>query len=125
MLKKKSIKTFISENVELCYQIRNFLLRGNLIKFGQSLDKSWKLKRKFSSKISNDYLDEIYEGSLDNGAIGGKLLGAGGGGFFLFFVPPFKRIEFVRYLTQKNLKIRSFKFDDQGLLSWNVRENFN
>ena len=77
------------------------------------------------AKISNDYLDEIYEGSLDNGAIGGKLLGAGGGGFFLFFVPPFKRIEFVRYLTQKNLKIRSFKFDDQGLLSWNVRENFN
>ena len=83
------------------------------------------MKRKFSSKISNDYLDEIYEGCLVNGAIGGKLLGAGGGGFFLFFVPPFKRIEFVRYLTKKNLKIRSFKFDDQGLLSWNVRENLN
>ena len=101
MLNNKSIKSFISENVELCYQIRNFLLRGNLIEFGQSLDKSWKLKRKFSSKISNDYLDEIYEGCLVNGAIGGKLLGAGGGGFFLFFVPPFKRIEFVRYLTKK------------------------
>ena len=52
---------------------------------------AWRLKRNFSSMISNDHIDSIYEGALKNGALGVKLLGAGGGGF-IFYVPAFKRL---------------------------------
>lgn len=59
--------------------------------FGNLLHESWKLKKSLTNKISNPHLDEIYEAGLDAGAIGGKLLGAGGGGFMLFFVAPQER----------------------------------
>jgi D-glycero-alpha-D-manno-heptose-7-phosphate kinase len=59
--------------------------------FGSLLRESWKLKKSLTNKISNPHLDEIYEAGLDAGAIGGKLLGAGGGGFMLFFVAPQER----------------------------------
>lgn len=57
-------------------------------KIGKLLDESWKLKRRLAAGISTDRLDQIYNTALSAGAIGGKLLGAGGGGFFLFVVPP-------------------------------------
>lgn len=59
--------------------------------FGSLLHESWKLKKSLTSKISNQHIDEIYEAGREAGAIGGKLLGAGGGGFMLFFVPPHQR----------------------------------
>ena len=63
----------------------------DILKFGQLLNESWKLKKDLSSKISNPDLDNIYDTALRCGATGGKLLGAGGGGFMLFFVSPEKR----------------------------------
>ena len=72
------ISDLVSENVKLCWQIRNHILRGELNKFGKCLHETWKLKRKFSSKISNKSLDDIYNGALNHGALGGKLLGAAG-----------------------------------------------
>lgn len=59
--------------------------------FGRLLHESWQLKRGLTDKISNPAIDEIYQTGLSAGAIGGKLLGAGGGGFMLFFVPPEKQ----------------------------------
>ncbi len=56
--------------------------------FGSLLHESWRLKKSLTNKISNPLLDEIYQTGLEAGALGGKLLGAGGGGFMLFFVPP-------------------------------------
>ena len=91
MTSTSSVRELVKANVELTYATRNFLLRGQLTKFGSSLNKAWLLKRNFSSQISNDYIDDIYNGALSNGAIGGKLLGAGGGGYFIFYVPPFKK----------------------------------
>ena len=62
--------------------------RGNdLDEFGRLLDQSWRLKRQTGSKISTDSIDLLYEKALSAGALGGKLLGAGGGGFLLFYVP--------------------------------------
>ena len=62
---------------------------------------------------------------LDIIAIGGKLLGAGGGGFFLFYVPPFRKHELISYLENAGVEIRPFRFESQGLQAWTVRESRN
>ena len=61
---------------------------GSLVPFGELLHKSWMEKRSLDDSVTNNHIDDIYRTGLDCGAIGGKLLGAGGGGFILFFVPP-------------------------------------
>ena len=61
---------------------------SSLDEFGKLLNESWKIKRSMTEKISNPKIDLIYERGLKAGALGGKLLGAGGGGFILFYVPP-------------------------------------
>lgn len=118
------VKERISSNVELTYEMRNHLLRGRLNEFGRCLDKAWKLKRSFSSKISNPWLDEIYEGAIQNGALGGKLLGAGGGGYFLFYVSSFNRHRLMNWIKERGLYHTPFIFEEQGLQSWTVREKY-
>ena len=117
------IRELIKENVKLTYEMRDHLLRGRLDQFGKLLDQAWNLKRQFSAKISSPQLDSIYSKAMENGALGGKLIGAGGGGFFIFYVPPFTRAKLVKALESAQLKIRPFRFDDDGLCSWKVRQS--
>lgn len=124
-MKQNDIRQKVQSNVELTYQMRNHLLRGRLLQFGQSLHEAWQFKRQFSSKISNDRLDRIYEGAINHGAVGGKLLGAGGGGFFLFYVPPFCKHQLLDYIESKGLKIHPFGFERDGLRAWSARERKN
>ena len=86
--------------------------RRDLMEFGRLLHESWQIKRTLTQKISNLDIDEIYEAGRHAGALGGKLLGAGGGGFMLFFVPPEKRTA-LRQRLQKLLCV-PFKFSTQG-----------
>jgi len=120
---REDIKQLVKQNVKLTYDIRNHLLRGNLAAFGKALDKAWQLKRNLSNKISNAHLDSIYNEALKNGAIGGKLLGAGGGGFFLFYVRPFEKHNLLKYLKSKKLSIQPFTFEKEGLKTWSSRLN--
>ncbi|MBE5528331.1 sugar kinase [Laribacter hongkongensis] len=120
-----SIRRHVNTNVELSYQIRNQLLRGKLLDFGHSLHEAWQFKRQFSSKISTGRLDRIYEEARAHGALGGKLLGAGGGGFFLFYVPPFRKHELIQHLEASKLQVRPFRFEQEGLRAWTVREHRN
>ena len=89
------------------------ILIGNsdLKNFGKLLDEAWQLKRSLSDKVSNPVIDEIYQKAKKIGAIGGKLLGAGGGGFMLFFAPP----ELHQRIKEeiKGLFV-PFKFENQG-----------
>ena len=80
--------------------------------FGRLLDVTWKLKRKTGSAVSTDSIDELYNRGLEAGALGGKLLGAGGGGFLVFYVQPEKQ-EAVR-CAMHNLMYIPFKFEDGG-----------
>ncbi|MBO7050610.1 MAG: kinase [Bacteroidaceae bacterium] len=80
--------------------------------FGRLLDHTWRLKRKTGGKISNDSIDDLYEKGLKAGALGGKLLGAGGGGFFLFYVEPDKRQSVIDALD--NLMHVPFCFENEG-----------
>lgn len=83
-----------------------------LEEFGRLLHEGWQIKRGLTQKISNASIDEIYEAGLSAGAIGGKLLGAGGGGFMLFFVPPERR-EALRIRLKKLLCV-PFTFSSKG-----------
>ena len=83
-----------------------------LEEFGRLLHESWKLKRTLTQNISNAGIDEIYEAGRSAGAIGGKLLGAGGGGFMMFFVAPERR-EILRARLKKLLCI-PFSFSNRG-----------
>jgi mevalonate kinase len=80
--------------------------------FGRMLHEAWMLKRSLTDKISNTLIDGIYETAMAKGALGGKILGAGGGGFLLFYVPESRRSEVKKAL--RNLIHVPFKFDDQG-----------
>jgi len=84
----------------------------DLGQFGTLLHQSWLLKRKLSSKVSSNYIDDIYDRALHAGAVGGKLLGAGGGGFFLFYVEAQNRDNVVRALPE--LRETPFAFDELG-----------
>lgn len=96
---EKSKMQNIDKNREHMIEIRKLVdeaykvLIGNhsLTEFGRLLDKTWKLKRGLDSKVSNNEIDVMYETATNAGAIGGKLLGAGGGGFMLFYVPQDKQ----------------------------------
>ena len=122
-MQQEGVQKKVQSNVDLTYKIRNHLLRGRLFQFGQSLNEAWKLKRQFSKKISNPFIDEIYDGAMAHGAIGGKLLGAGGGGFFLFYALPFQKHQLVKWLESQGLKIHPFRFDPEGLRAWSARES--
>ena len=124
-MQQESILQMVQSNVELTYRMRNHLLRGRLLQFGQSLHEAWQFKRQFSSKISNARLDQIYESALGHGAAGGKLLGAGGGGFFIFYVPPFRKHELMNNIEATGLKVNPFCFEQEGLRAWTAREHQN
>jgi len=84
----------------------------SLDEFGKLLHQGWQIKRSLTQKISNSSIDEIYEAGLSAGALGGKLLGAGGGGFMLFYVPP-ERKPTLR-MRLKNLLCIPFAFSGRG-----------
>ncbi|MBF0205837.1 MAG: kinase [Oligoflexia bacterium] len=84
----------------------------NLDQFGELLHESWELKKRLSSKITNPIINQVYELARNAGAVGGKLLGAGGGGFMVFYVPLAKQSR-VRQALKGFLNI-PFKFDFEG-----------
>jgi D-glycero-alpha-D-manno-heptose-7-phosphate kinase len=86
--------------------------KRDIVEFGKLIHESWKLKRGLSAKISNTAIDGLYQKALKNGAVGGKLLGAGGGGFMLLFVPPDKRKKVLSGL--KGLLEVGFSFENDG-----------
>ncbi len=85
---------------------------GPIADFGKLLDESWQLKRKLSSKISNGEIDDIYAAGMNAGAVGGKLLGAGGGGFVLLMVPPERQPNVLEKLS-KYIHVK-FAFENLG-----------
>ena len=86
--------------------------RSDLDDFGRMLDQTWKIKRQTGAAVSTNSIDELYAKGIAAGALGGKLLGAGGGGFLVFYVQPDHQAS-VRCAMQDLLYI-PFKFEDGG-----------
>ncbi len=93
--------------------IKNTLEKGDTKKFGRLMNLHWETKKKTSDKMSDERIDNLYEIGLKNGALGGKIMGAGGGGFLLFYCDTNIK-EFIRAMTSKGLMYVPFRFDMDG-----------
>lgn len=111
----------ITESVSLCRHMHRHLIRGELHDFGRCLHNGWMLKRQFSQAISDNALDNIYDSALAAGALGGKLLGAGGGGFFLFYVQPQHRRAVTEKVRALGCRTTDFRFESNGVTSWRTK----
>jgi len=106
---------------ELAYAMKDALLLGRIDELGSLLHEAWCCKKRFSSKITDPQIDELYEVARQNGAIGGKLLGAGGGGCFLLFCEFDKKHLVSRKLEEMGGQMVDFAFDFKGLQVWEVK----
>ena len=120
-MKTKNEKEYAQKTKDIAYQMKSSLLQGKIGDFGGLLGEAWEAKKKFSKKISNKFLDQMYDYAIKSGAVGGKLLGAGDGGYFLFYVPTHKKIGFIKLMKKKKLFVESFTFDSNGLRSWTTK----
>jgi D-glycero-alpha-D-manno-heptose-7-phosphate kinase len=98
--------------VDLVWVAREALYDGELRRFGELLNLSWNMKRQVASKITNPEIDRMYQAGLEAGAVGGKLLGAGGGGFLLFYAEPAVHGKLREALAE--YRELDFKFDRDG-----------
>lgn len=104
---------------ELAVEIRRALHGDDLVTTASLLDEAWQVKKDLADGISDPRLDTIHRVAKRNGALGGKLLGAGGGGYFLFIVDPERREEVAASLWPVGVSVsRSVEFCDKGVLSW-------
>ena len=117
-LKNKDQKLYAEKSKKIAYKMKSRLLQGKLDDFGELLGQAWDAKKMFSKKITNTYLNKIYDYGIKNGALGGKLLGAGDGGYFLFYVPTHNKLNFIKAIKKKKLFVEPFTFDSHGLRSW-------
>jgi D-glycero-alpha-D-manno-heptose-7-phosphate kinase len=99
---------------ELGYETKLVLLSGQIDKYGEMLHEHWTNKRKLASNMADSVIDEHYEAARKAGAIGGKLMGAGGGGFFMFYVRAAERRRVHDALTARGLRPMRFRFDFDG-----------
>lgn len=102
------------------HQMKDSLLRGELNKIGEILHFGWQNKKQMAHSISNNFIDDIYDSALKHGASGGKISGAGGGGFMFFFCPGVTKVKVAMALEKMGGKVQSFKFTQQGLTTWTI-----
>jgi D-glycero-alpha-D-manno-heptose-7-phosphate kinase len=98
---------------EIGLESRRALKGGDLDEFGALMDLHWQIKKNLSQKISNPHFDEIYETARKSGALGGKIMGAGGGGFFMFYSQN-RKGRLIEALQRLGLSYTPFRFDFEG-----------
>ena len=113
----------LKKMVDFVWELRDALYQQDFYKFGKMLHKNWLLKKQLSSNISNNSIDRFYDKALRNGAIGGKLLGAGGGGFLLFYCD--ERNHDKLRTAMSPLKELKFKLDNEGSKVVYIGDEYN
>lgn len=108
---------------ELATAMKNALLQDKLTEFGGLLDTAWRYKKMMSPKISNDHIDELYAEAKRNGALGGKVTGAGGGGYMLLYCRYDTKHKVRAALAELGAEAVDFQFDHAGLTTWSHRDD--
>lgn len=99
---------------EIGYEVRDSLIKGDVEYFGKLLNEHWLEKKKISQKMTNPEIDNWYDLAMRNGALGGKIMGAGGGGLFVFCVGNEKRKHLRKTMENAGLRYMDFAFDWEG-----------
>lgn len=103
---------------EQAQQMKDCLLRGDIAKIGEILHFGWSNKKQIAHSITNELIDNVYSTAIKAGATGGKISGAGGGGFMFFYCPDVTKIKVAKAIEGLGGKVQSFKFTQQGLTTW-------
>lgn len=105
---------------EQAIQMKEALLRGELHTIGDILNFGWQHKKQMAKEISNPIIDQIYEAAIEAGSSGGKISGAGGGGFMFFYCPQNTKYAVRNALIGFGGEVRPFNFVEEGLVTWQV-----
>jgi D-glycero-alpha-D-manno-heptose-7-phosphate kinase len=105
---------------EQALMMKEAMLKGNIHEIGGILDYGFRYKKQMAKGISNDAMDEIYEAALKAGATGGKISGAGGGGFMMFYCPANTRYAVKKALQHFGGSFSAYQFTERGLVTWSI-----
>jgi D-glycero-alpha-D-manno-heptose-7-phosphate kinase len=115
---QKNLLKYSDISLKIATEMKKNLINGNLDDFYKLIDKSWHLKKKINQGVSTKQIDKIYQTAIKNGAVGGKLLGAGKSGYFVFF----SRRKFHKKITvslkKLNLKLENLRIENEGIKFW-------
>ncbi len=106
---------------EQAYMMKEAILKGDLNRIGEILDYGWKNKKATASGVTNDIIDNLYESAKKAGATGGKISGAGGGGFMTFYCPGNTRYKVIEVLNTFGGEVHNLEFSKYGLTSWEAK----
>lgn len=120
--KRKETIEALFELKKLTYQMKDALMLGQLDELARLLHYAGELKNKMNPSTTTDYIDKLYKIALENGAVGGKILGAGGGGYLLLYCQFDKKHKISEKLEENGAKIVPFNFAYDGLRTWQTRK---
>jgi len=106
---------------QLAIDMKNMLVQGHIDEMGRLLDEGWQLKKKFTDGISNPQIDRFYDRAREAGALGGKLVGAGGGGYILLFCDFARRAQVAKAVQAEGGRVVDFALTTEGVQTWTVR----
>lgn len=119
--RQKNVLEAMNELKKITIELKNALLQARLDDFGLLLHEAWKNKKQMAKQITTSSIDALYQTATDNGAVGGKILGAGGGGYLLLFCEFDKKHIVAEKLEELGGQIVEFTFDYHGLQTWEVQ----
>lgn len=127
MEQQKNVADSNQQSIEAMHQLKEqsrmmkeALLQGRLHEIGEILDFGFRQKKLMARNISNSRIDEIYDAALRAGALGGKISGAGGGGFMIFYCPGTTRYDVIETLVTFGGEVKQFNFSKYGLTTWSA-----
>lgn len=118
--KKQDSIEAMHQTKEMAILMKEIILKGNLDEIGPIMMRAWDYKKKMAAGISNKQIDAIYNSAIKAGATGGKISGAGGGGFMFYYCPGNTRYKVISELQKFGGLIQPFQFTKNGLNSWNI-----
>ena len=116
--KENKYKEIINLNKNTAYKMKDCLMNFKIDEFSNLLRDTWEIKKRLSKKISSKKINEFYLKAVSHGARSGKILGAGGGGYFLFCIDENKYKKFINFIKTKKMNLTNIRFDKNGLVSW-------
>jgi len=119
---KNKILEILENTKSNAIEMKNALLKGDMESFGRLLEEGWQFKKQRDGKISNTRIDSIYKKAKETGAIGGKLLGAGGGGHILLLCDFEKKHKVKKKMIGLNCDVIPFSFETNGLQTWKISD---